>query len=104
MATDRYAHPFGRALGMRREWRSFPLATITFLGERADITGPEPGVLVAEQTTERNAQPRPEFGRRFASGWHLGRFLRIGSRRRVIAGRRPVVATGYPRHELRDSD
>jgi len=34
---------------MRCEWRSFPLATITFLGERADITGPEPGVLVAEQ-------------------------------------------------------
>ena len=27
-----------------------PLATITFLSERADITGPQPGVLVAEQT------------------------------------------------------
>ena len=54
MATDRYAHPFGRALGMRREWRSFPFATITFLSERADITGPQPGVLVAEQTIERH--------------------------------------------------
>lgn len=39
---------------MRSEWRSFPLATITFLVERADITGPEPGVPVAEQTRERN--------------------------------------------------
>ena len=39
---------------MRSEWRSFPLATITFLGERSDITGPEPGVLVAEQTMERH--------------------------------------------------
>ena len=54
MATDRYAHPFGRALGIRSEWRSFPLATITFLGERADITGPKLGVLISEHTTERH--------------------------------------------------
>jgi hypothetical protein len=54
VTTDRNAHPFGRALRMRSEWRPFPLATITFLGERADITDPQPEVLAAEQTTERH--------------------------------------------------
>jgi hypothetical protein len=34
---------------MRSEWRSFPLATITFVGEQQDIIDPEAGVLVAGQ-------------------------------------------------------
>jgi hypothetical protein len=38
---------------MRSEWRSFPLATITLLGEQQDITDPEAAVLVVGQTTER---------------------------------------------------
>ena len=49
---------------MRSEWRSFPLTTITFLGEPADITGPEPGVLVAEQTTERRQRVDANVGSR----------------------------------------
>ena len=31
---------------MRSEWRSFPLATITFLGERQDIFDPEAAELL----------------------------------------------------------
>jgi len=43
---------------MRSEWRSFLLATITFLGERVDIIGPEAAVLVAGQATERQCSVR----------------------------------------------
>ena len=63
MATDWYAHPFGRALGMCSESRSLLFATITFLGERAAITGPEPGALVGEQTTERHQRVDDMSGR-----------------------------------------
>jgi hypothetical protein len=31
---------------MRNEWSSFPLASITFLGEQQDITDPEAAAFV----------------------------------------------------------
>jgi hypothetical protein len=36
------------------------LATITFLGERPDITDPEAAVLVAGETTERRCSVRQQ--------------------------------------------
>jgi hypothetical protein len=36
------------------------LVTITFLGERQDITDPEAAVLVAGQTTERQCSVREQ--------------------------------------------
>ena len=39
---------------MRSEWRSFPLGDDHVPRRATDITDPEPGVLVAEQTTERH--------------------------------------------------
>jgi hypothetical protein len=42
---------------MLSEWSSFPLATITFLGEQQDIIGPEAAILVAGQMTEIGVVP-----------------------------------------------
>jgi hypothetical protein len=41
---------------------SFPVATVTFLGEHQDITDPEAAVLVAGQTTERRCSVRRQLG------------------------------------------
>ena len=45
---------------MRNEWRSFPLTTITFLGEQRAISDPEAAVLGTGQTTERECSVRQQ--------------------------------------------
>ena len=52
-SADRYSRPIGRLSQRgRTEWRIFPLATITFLGQRTAITGPEALLLAGRVDAE----------------------------------------------------